>query len=280
MLGENSGSELMRYFLLSCSTRNQIILIIGATIISALLIAKIASLFFDFSELIGNTDLTSAIYQVLGTVYAILLTFTLWGVWQSYCIAESSVQSEANALLDLIHIFKLVPQWKYEYIKKTALEYLHVVIHKEWADLHKMTNEIINVQETHNSSAYQLMDVIGDIAPQGERELVIYGHMLTLFGQWLDARRTRLLIAQGNKAKALWPILLMGAFVLFAFHGLFVAKSIGIWLMLLIGTALIIGLAFYLIFTLDSPFIGSPSIDPEPFHLVANVLKREVDKKS
>jgi hypothetical protein len=36
---------------------------------------------------------------------------------------------------------------------------------------------------------------------------------------------------------------------------------------------LVIGLTFYLIFALDSPFDGSLSIDSEPFELVINILE-------
>jgi hypothetical protein len=60
-------------------------------------------------------------------------------------------------------------------------------------------------------------------------------------------------------------LLIAGAFVLFAFHGLFVTHAWAVWAVLLLGYSLIVGLAFYLIFSLDSPFTGRLSAGPEPF---------------
>jgi hypothetical protein len=116
---------------------------------------------------------------------------------------------------------------------------------------------------------------VQNIAPQGEREVAIFSEVLRLLDNWLDSRRLRILIAHGNTARSIWPLLLIGALVLFAFHGLFVAQTMGIWITLLGGSALVIGLAFYLIFTLDCPFSGEPSVDVEPFTLIVGLLKKQ-----
>lgn len=262
----------MRSLLLSLRGIHQIILIIGGTVALAFLSAFICSLFFDFHQLEANTDLISSVYQVLGTVYAILLTFTLWGVWQSFNIANTSVQNEAYTLLDLVHTIESSPTWKNIPIRSAALTYSKLVMEQEWATLKNITSDIINTNERKRSRCLPIVQVIQDIVPNNEREMTLFSQTLKLLNNWLDARRTRVLIARGNSAKALWPLLITGAFVLFAFHGLFVAKTIALWATLLFGFSLIIGLTFYLIFTLDCPFTGSLSIDSEPFHLAINIL--------
>lgn len=96
--------------------------------------------------------------------------------------------------------------------------------------------------------------------------------VITQTNHWLDARRSRLLIARGNSARSLWSLLLMGACVLFSIHGVFVADTMGIWATLLVGISAVIGLTFYLIFTLDCPFAGLPCVDTEPFDLAIDLL--------
>jgi hypothetical protein len=262
----------MRAFILSLRSLFQIILIIGATVGLAFVIALIFSTFFDTHQLKINTDLIASVYQVLGTVYAILLTFTLCGVWQNFNVADSSVQKEVYALLDLVHTVEASENWKNINIRKAAYLYANIVVTEEWPTLSTMTNNFINKHESDHAASKPVIHVIQEIIPSSPREVALFDQTLTLLNNWLDARRTRLLIARGNSATALWPLLILGAFVLFSFHGLFVATTMGIWITLLLGFSLIIGLTFYLIFALDCPFAGGLSIDAEPFVLAISLL--------
>ena len=101
----------MRSFLLSLSGKLQAFFIIGATLIIAFTSAILFSLCFDEHQLVVNTDLISSVYQVMGTVYAILLTFTLWGVWQNFTEAKASVQNDVQEIVDwpFITIFVTLP---------------------------------------------------------------------------------------------------------------------------------------------------------------------------
>lgn len=265
----------MRSFILALPLRLQMILVVSLTMATAFIVALVVSQFFDAYHLKNNTDLISSVYQVMGTIYAILLTFTLWGVWQNYTVADASVQKEVYALLDLVHIVEVSPHWRVCNIRATALAYAKGVIGQEWLSLKDITNEVINVREETHSASLKIVQSIQTIQPVDERENTVFAQVLALLTSWLDARRTRILIARGNSAKALWPLLLFGALVLFAFHGLFVAESSGIWIALLAGTSFVIGQTFYLIFSMDCPFSGSPCIDSEPFHLAVDLLSRE-----
>jgi hypothetical protein len=265
----------MRSKLLSFPIKFQIAIVVGLTVLTAFVVATVCGMFFDVDHLKANTDLIAAVYQVMGTIYAILLTFTLWGVWQAYTEAGLSIQKEVYAMLDLVHIIEVTPQWAKYNIRDVALEYSENVVHQEWPSLKNITSEIINIREQKHAGCYKFVQIVQSIEPEGSRELTVYSHALGLLENWLDARRSRLLGARGNSAKALWPLLLTGALVLFAFHGLFVAETLGIWITLLGGTALVIGITFYLIFTLDCPFAGYPSVDSEPFCLAIGLLKHK-----
>jgi hypothetical protein len=264
----------MRSRLLTLSNAAQQILIVGSTIVAAFLIAMTCKLFFDAGKLSANTDLIGAVYQVLGTVYAILLTFTLWGVWQKFTLADNAIQDEAYTLLDLVHVLEIETSWKMIPIRKTALKYIETVLTNEWPKLKNINSEIIKNNEARCVSL-ELIEVVHNIDPQNARESVLFSKTLTLLSKWLDARRTRILIARGNSAKALWPLLITGAAVLFSFNGMFVAETNEIWSTLLFGFSLVIGLTFYLIFTLDCPFAGYPEVDSTPFEMALNVLSQK-----
>jgi len=264
----------MRAFLLSLSGKFQTIFIVSATLIAAFTSATLFSLCFDEHQLIANTDLISSVYEVMGTVYAILLTFTLWGVWQNFTEAKACVQNEVYALLDLVHIWDTSRHKKNNALRQAALNYSILVVEQEWPLLKNYNNSLINLRESTHSIASEVTQVVQSIIPENDRETIIFGQALNLLTRWLDARRTRILIARGDSARAIWPLLFTGALVLFAFNGLFVAKTIAIWSALLFGIALVIGVTFYLIFSLDCPFVGSLSIDPEPFTFATSLLKK------
>lgn len=263
----------MRAFLLSKPVKFQVAIVIGMTVLLAFAIAYSSSLFFDINLTRADTSLISAIYQVMGTIYAVLLTFTLWGVWQSYTNADNSVQREAYALLNMVHIFEASASLQNSGLRETALAYSKAVVMLEWPSLRNATTASINFHEQSHGKALEIIAVVQSIVPKTERDTTIFNQTLTLLNEWLNARRSRILDARGNSAKALWPLLLTGAFVLFGFHGMMVAQSTGIWASLLLGVSFVIGLTFYLIFTLDCPFSGAPSIDVEPFTLAIELLQ-------
>jgi hypothetical protein len=263
---------VMRSYLLSLRGFYQVIFIVAGTVIAAFLIAFACSLFFDTHQLEANTDLSASVYQVMGTVYAILLTFTLWGVWQNFNEATTSVQNETFALLDLVHIVEASTSWKNSGIRAAALNYCERVVKDEWKNI---SASALNMSQGTHSTSLEIVKEVQGITPQNERENAIFSQTLSLLNNWLDSRRTRILIARGDSAKSLWPVLFTGAIVLFAFHGLFVAKTLGLWAALLFGFSLVIGITFYLIFTLDCPFEGMLSIDSEPFQMAITVLKNK-----
>ncbi len=266
----------MRRFILALPGHLQGAFVIGGTIAMAFAAAWICGAMFDHRQLVSNTDLISSVYQTMGTIYAILLTFTLWGVWQHFTDAETSVQNETYALLDLVHMIESIPGDAKFDLRRAALAYSSHVIEKEWPALRNLTNEQLNLHERQHHAAQHIMESVQRISPANERETVIFGQALSLLTNWLDARRTRILSVRGNNARALWPLLYTGAIVLFAFHGLFVANTLFIWIMLLFGTSLVIGVTFYLIFTLDTPYSGSLCIDAEPFLLAIDILQKDL----
>lgn len=266
----------MRRFILSLPSNLQAAFVICGTIAMAFASALICGGLFDHHQLVSNTDLISAVYQTMGTIYAILLTFSLWGVWQHFTDAETSVQNETYALLDLVHMIESIPGNAKIALRKAALAYSSHVINKEWPAIRNLTNEQLNLHARQHSAAHEIMEAVQRIEPNNEREVVIYGQSLSLLTSWLDARRTRILSVRGNSARSLWPLLYTGAIVLFAFHGLFVANTLSIWIMLLFCISLVIGVTFYLIFSLDSPYSGSLCIDAEPFLLAIGILQKEL----
>ena len=254
----------MRSFILSLPGKLQPVVIIGSTVVAAFVVSLVTRACFNPQQLVLDSVWTIAIYGTLGTLYSVLIAFVVTGVWQSFSRAETAVNSEANALTDLVFLIRYISAAKIVHVRQSARSYVASVVER-WDLLERATCENKPVEEINIASSNALLDAILAVKPEGERELELYAQALDLTAIWLDARRNRLRSAKGNTAGALWGLLIAGAFVLFAFHGLFVTHAWAVWAVLLLGFSLIVGLSFYLIFSLDSPFSGHISARPEPF---------------
>ena len=51
-----------------------------------------------------SNDFTSAVVAVIGTTYAVILAFTLSGVWSMFQLAQANEEQEANALVNVFRI--------------------------------------------------------------------------------------------------------------------------------------------------------------------------------
>jgi hypothetical protein len=269
----------MRSFLLSISAKYQLLVILLTTIIVAFAAAFGIKFLFGSLDLMPKAGLITAIYAVLGTIYAVIIAFSISGVWQNYCASELAITAEVASLMDLIHTIKASATQKVQLISKIAIKYLKEVINTEWPALSKGENNfILSPKSSTFMLTMQLVHEVQTIQPVDARDNVVFSHALTLLSKWLDARRTRIMLSKGNIAKSHWPLLMTGAFILFAFHGLFVVEEMFLWTTLLLLFSSVIGLSFYLIFTLDCPFAGSPVVDTTPFNWAITWLDYEENK--
>ncbi len=145
----------------------------------------------------------------------------------------------------------------------------------EWQALAGVARGAVAPEDLSYEATMALLHAVQFLKPADDRETVVFEQALVTLNSWLDARRKRLQSARGGGATALWPLLIAGALVLFAFHGLLVARSTEVWAALLLGLSAVVGLAFYLIFSLDSPFTGSLSAHVGPFQWVVISCQRE-----
>jgi hypothetical protein len=264
----------IRLFLLSLPGNLQLVTIISATMIMAFASATATRAFFNINRLTADKELTLAVYTVLGTIYAILLAFVIAEIWENYSEAVASIQGETDALMGIMYILGAFPSEEIRGIRSLALTYAQKVI-DEWEALGGVAREKISPMGLSYDAAITLVHAIQAIQPANDRETAVFEQAMVRVNTWLDARRARLQSAKGGNAAPVWPLLIIGALVLFAFHGLFDARSIEVWVVVLLGLSAVVGLSFYLIFSLDSPFTGSLSAHVGPFQWVIDSWQRD-----
>ena len=258
----------MRSYILSLPAKVQPVFIVASTVGAAFVVSFLTRTFFSEQQLTLDNGLTTSVYGTLGTTYAVLIAFVVSGVWQSFSDAGRAVMSEVNALTDLMVVVGSFSAEETRRIRESAKAYAQGVVERR--DLMALAaRDNVPTQEINLDTSSALVAAILAIKPEDAREVELYGQALDLMGIWLAARRSRLRSAEGNTAGALWGLLIAGAFVLFAFHGMFVTHEWAVWGVLLLGSSFVLGLAFYLTFSLDSPFTGRLSAGPRAFPVAA-----------
>jgi hypothetical protein len=263
----------MRSFILSLPVKLRRPVIVGLTVVAAFVVSLATRACLSAEQVALDSAWITTVYGTLGTLYSVLLAFVVSGVWQSFSNAEGAISSEANALTDLVFMIRNISTGEPAQVRESSRSYATAVV-GQWNSVALAANENRAVEEINMAASHALLKAILDVKPTDERELELYSQALDLTGVWLDARRDRLRGAQGNTASALWALLIAGAFVLFAFHGMFVTHTWVVWVVLLLGFSFIVGLSFFLIFSLDDPSTCRMSAGPEPFKWLLQGFER------
>ena len=73
--------------------------------------------------------------QTVGTIYAVLLAFVVFVVWQQHNDAERVVHQEANNLLDMARLLRSFPAPENTTLLRLLRGYTSAITGPEWADM-------------------------------------------------------------------------------------------------------------------------------------------------
>src|SRR5215472_5030329 len=147
-----------------------IITCVSAALLFLLLVTRISSA----SARTESNEFTGAVMEVTGTTYAVILAFTLSGVWSMAQQAQANEEQEANALVNVFRIASQLQDPNANRIQELCVRYADNTLQHEWAAMEReqMTPEgadIINElwmlagqSQAHAQpdaiAAYQLME--------------------------------------------------------------------------------------------------------------------------
>src|SRR5215471_15926959 len=80
-----------------------------------------------------SNDFTGAVVAVIGTTYAVILAFTLSGVWSMAQQAQANEEQEANSLVNVFRIASQLRDPNANRIQELCLRYADNTLQHEWA---------------------------------------------------------------------------------------------------------------------------------------------------
>ena len=83
----------------------------------------------------ANNEVAGNYLQTIGTIYAVLLAFVVFVVWQQHNDVRAAVQSEANEVSDLHRLIQSFPEPIRAQVNNCLYAYRAAVVEDEWTTL-------------------------------------------------------------------------------------------------------------------------------------------------
>jgi hypothetical protein len=210
----------------------------------------------------GSSDAAGNYLQTLGTIYAVLLAFVVFVVWQQFNEARAHIEKEANALVDLVRTFKGLSAEVCRPLLTHAHAYVRRILDQEWDAMAGCRDDIL---DGGNRSLDEMWNLLVAYEPCSECHKSLYGEALARFNDLSDERSNRLSSSRLRIPVALRLLLYFGAVLTVTSMYLFAVDRLEIHAMMTAALAGAIAHVLYLISDLDDCFHGVWQVPRAPF---------------
>jgi hypothetical protein len=214
-----------------------------------------------------HNDVAGFLYAVVGVTYAVLLALLVIAVWEQYQRARETVESEANATVEIAWLDHGLPKTEGQHLQEDARSYAQEVVDEEWPLMEQGTEG-----ERGTPEGWDLIDdmraTLQEVQPSTEAESQLYAEGLDEIQRLGDARRMRLVQAEEGMPGVLWVVLVFGAVVTVGFTYLFGLRNSWAHRLMVMSLTAVIVLVLFTIGVMDDPFTGGARIEPSAFDLI------------
>jgi hypothetical protein len=88
---------------------------------------------FSFKDL--RHEVIASYMEMFGVVYAVLLAFVVFAVWETHEKVQNTVESEAVGLNALYYLAEAYPPSYRQSIQSQIVDYAHTIVNEEWRQL-------------------------------------------------------------------------------------------------------------------------------------------------
>lgn len=200
----------------------------------------------------SHNNIAGYIFGALGTVYAVLLGFAIFMVWQEYEQTEQYAALEAGEAVAVYRDLSLYPdQDVAKPIKESLASYMRSVINEEYPAMAQMKRS-----KTTEDAFHDLWRKLGTLNPRDLREQTLYSQLLTDMHNLAKSRTNRLQAAEDEMPEMMWLALISGAIVTIGCALFFSADHMKAHLALTSLLAAVLAIVWFVIMGLDHPFVG------------------------
>lgn len=224
--------------------------------------SHLISMRYKDNEGIGN------IGALVGIIYGVLVGITALYLINNIDHTADAVQREANGVANVYRDSQWLSDPQKTNIRQLVVNYLNEVIKTEWPEMEKGKsvsnegNEIIN-NIASEVNTYRLTHPTDFLVPRD-----MYDDIKTLY----NAREQRLHMSNSQLNSELWIVILIGTLLIIIVN-FFLKISFQLHLITMGIISLMASSMIFLLITLDSPFQGDFVVEPDALQKVLNHIE-------
>jgi hypothetical protein len=214
--------------------------------------------YVPLNRLRSNNEVAGFKFATVGVIYAVLLAFAIIVVWEKFNKAEGDAAKEASAAATVFRLTQGIDAEHGAAIRKATTAYLKAAVEKDWPamDRGKASPDVtVSLNEIYNA-------VLKFHSVDAQEGLVI-GEILRTVDGISEARRERLVTANGTVPNIIWMVLFTGAFLTIAFTFFFGAANLRAQMMMSGALSILIFSGLMTIIVIDRPFAGPVKVGPD-----------------
>ncbi len=208
-----------------------------------------------------HNEVSSAIFTVIGTTYAVLLAFVAMLAWEGFNKAQMITDAEASLVQNVYQLIDGLSGPEMPAMRRDILGYADTVARSEWPA--QAVGRLVMEDEPHlRELTTTALHLRPDNIADGDLHTLLLGDL----GQLATARRERLFAARTPIPAILWFVLIAGGSLTVGFASFLGAPSLPMHLAMSSLLAISGALVLLAIVALSNPFRGDFRVSAEPFN--------------
>ena len=205
-----------------------------------------------------NNEVAGFKFATVGVLYAVLLAFAVIVVWEKFNDADNKVAAEAGAAATLYRLTNAIEDEPGGAIRTAISAYLNLAIAKDWPAMQQG-----RASRATTDALSEIYVVVLKFRPADNSGAILLGELLRQVDLVSQARRARLVAADGTVPRIIWLTLFAGAFLTVGFTFFFGTENIRAQAAMTGVLSILIFSGMLTIITIDRPFAGPINVGPE-----------------
>lgn len=211
----------------------------------------------------ADRDMASAIFSMVGVLYAILLAFVVIVVWEASSAVADHAQAEANDVSRIHFTARALPEPQRSRLTTLTHGYVSTVVSQEWPAMREG-----RTSPEARAQVAQMRAEITRMKPADAREEILMTQTLDAINKLVDARRQRTAAVDSPVPAVLWVGLVSGAVITVGFTFLFASGRLWSQVLMIGAMTALLAFTLWLTYEMSYPFTGPTGIGPDAFQTV------------